>query len=141
MSQSQPPPVPRIIPFLYADDVAAHLEFLARAFGFETRRHEVDPNDSEHEHAETQLGDARVMISHASPKWGSASPRALPARHSSNYVYVADVDAHFRRARAAGATIESAPADMPWSDRMYAARDSEDHQWFFATAGSNGARS
>ncbi|MCX5740006.1 MAG: VOC family protein [Proteobacteria bacterium] len=133
MPQNPPKPSARIIPFLYADDVAAYLAFLASAFGFETKRHEVDPGDPEHEHAETSLGGAFVMISHASPKFGSASPRSLPARHSSNYVYVEDVDAHFRHAQAAGATIEGQPADMPWADRMYTARDPEGHQWHFAT--------
>jgi PhnB protein len=132
---AEPPakPAARIIPFLYADDVASYLAFLSKAFGFETKLHEVDPSDPEHEHAETSLGGAFVMISHASPKFGSASPRTLPARHGANYVYVEDVDAHFQRARAAGATIEGEPADMPWADRMYTARDSEGHQWFFAS--------
>ncbi len=133
MAESPAKPTARIIPFLYADDVAGYLEFLTNAFGFETKLHEVDPSDPEHEHAETSLGGAFVMISHASPKFGSASPRSLPARHSSNYVYVEDVDAHFRHAQAAGATIENEPADMPWADRMYTARDPEGHQWFFAT--------
>jgi uncharacterized glyoxalase superfamily protein PhnB len=123
---------------LYAADVAAHLEFLSKAFGFETRLHHVDPDDSEHEHGETVLGGELVMISHASPKFGSAAPRTLPARHGSNYVYVADVDAHFRRARAAGAAIASEPEDKPWGDRVYAARDPEGHEWFFATAGARG---
>ncbi len=139
MAQKSPLRIPLIIPFLYADDVAAYLEFLAKAFGFETRLHHVDPDDSEHEHAETMLGDAMVMISHASPKWGTASPRTLPARHGSNYVYVADVDAHFRRAREAGAMIEEEPETKPWGDRMYTARDPEGHQWFFATAVARGA--
>lgn len=133
MAETPAKPTARIIPFLYADDVAGHLAFLTKAFGFETKLHEVDPGDPDHEHAETSIGGAFVMISHASPKFGSASPRTLPARHSSNYVYVEDVDAHFRRAREAGATIEAEPADMPWSDRMYTARDPEGHQWFFAT--------
>ena len=31
----------RIVPCLYVVDVAAYLAFLAKAFGFETRRHEV----------------------------------------------------------------------------------------------------
>jgi PhnB protein len=134
MAESPAKPTVRIIPFLYADDVAAYLEFLSKAFGFETKLHEMDPTDPEHEHAETSLGGAFVMISHASPKFGSASPRTLPARHSSNYVYFEDVDAHCNRARAAGATIETEPADMPWADRMYTARDPEGHQWFFATS-------
>ena len=139
MAQSPPLRSARIIPFLYVDDVAAYLEFLAKAFGFETRLHHVDPDDPEHEHAETMLGDEMVMISRARPKFGSASPRALPARHGSNYVYVPDVDAHFRRARASGATIETEPEDKPWGDRMYTALDREGHQWFFATAGPRGA--
>jgi uncharacterized glyoxalase superfamily protein PhnB len=133
MPEKSPPSPTRIIPFLYADRVGEYLEFLSKAFGFETRVHEVDAQDPEHEHAETLLGGALVMISHASPKWGAAAPRHLPARHGSNYVYVPDVDAHFRRARAAGATIEQEPADMPWGDRTYTARDPEGHQWFFAS--------
>jgi uncharacterized glyoxalase superfamily protein PhnB len=48
------------------------------------------------------------------------------------HVYVDDVDAHFERARAAGATILEEPADQPYGDRRYAAEDPEGHQWFFA---------
>jgi uncharacterized glyoxalase superfamily protein PhnB len=123
----------RIFPFLYVDNVTAYLEFLSKAFGFETRMHEVDPTDSEHEHGETALGDAVVMVGHASPKWGTAAPRKLAALHAGIYLYVDDVDAHCRRARAAGATIESEPADKPWGHRMYTARDPEGSQWYFAT--------
>ena len=123
----------RIVPYLYVDDVAAYLEFLSRAFGFESRVHEVDPLDPEHVHAQAALGDAVVMVGHASTKWGTAPARKLPALHSGIYVSVDDVDAHFRRARSAGATIESEPVDKDWGDRMYTARDPEGNQWYFAT--------
>jgi uncharacterized glyoxalase superfamily protein PhnB len=53
--------------------------------------------------------------------------------HAGVYVYVDDVDARCRRARAAGARIESEPEDKPWGDRMYTARDREGNQWYFAT--------
>jgi uncharacterized glyoxalase superfamily protein PhnB len=129
MTQTQ-----RVVPYLYVDDVAAYLQFLSKAFGFETRMHEVDPSDPEHVHAEAALGGAVVMVGHASPKWGTASPRRLPALHSGIYVSVGDVDAHFRRARAAGARIESEPEDKAWGDRMYTARDPEGNQWYFATS-------
>jgi len=46
---------------------------------------------------------------------------------------VDDVDAHCRRARAAGASIESEPEDKEWGHRMYAASDPEGHRWYFAT--------
>ena len=59
------------------------------------------------------------MVGHARPKWGTASPRTLAAVASGLYVSVEDVDAHCRRARAAGAAIESEPADQDWGDRMY----------------------
>ena len=124
---------PRIVPYLYVDDVTSYLRFLTEAFGFETRVHEVDPDDPEHVHAQAALGEALVMVGHATAKWGTTSPRRLAARPSAIYAVVDDVDAHCRRARAGGATVEAAPADMEWGDRMYTARDPEGHQWYFAT--------
>ena len=123
----------RMVPYLYVEDIAAYLEFLTRAFGFEKRMYAVDPKDTEHQHAEAALGGAVVMIGHASPRWGTASARTLPALHAGTYVYVDDVDAHCRRARAAGATIETEPEDREWGHRMYTARDPEGCQWYFAT--------
>jgi len=48
------------------------------------------------------------------------------------YVYVDDVDAHHRRAVAAGARIVLELTDRPWGDRTYQATDLEGHQWTFA---------
>jgi uncharacterized glyoxalase superfamily protein PhnB len=48
------------------------------------------------------------------------------------YVLVDDVDAHYERARAAGAEILEEPADQEYGDRRYAAMDPEGHHWFFA---------
>lgn len=43
-----------------------------------------------------------------------------------------DVDAHYRRAREAGAQIDGEPIDQPYGQREYGARDSEGHRWWFA---------
>jgi len=48
-------------------------------------------------------------------------------------VHVADVDAHYERARAAGATIDSEPRNQEYGQREYGARDREGHRWWFAT--------
>ena len=48
------------------------------------------------------------------------------------FVYLADVDAHFERARAAGARIDKPPEDLPYG-RSYGARDLEGHVWYFTT--------
>ena len=61
------------------------------------------------------------------------SPRTLPAAATGLVVHVADVDAHFARARARGARIDREPADMPYGQREYGARDLEAHRWWFAT--------
>jgi uncharacterized glyoxalase superfamily protein PhnB len=47
-------------------------------------------------------------------------------------IMVGDVDAHYARAQAEGATILSAPADQPWGLRTYSALDPEGHQWELA---------
>jgi uncharacterized glyoxalase superfamily protein PhnB len=48
------------------------------------------------------------------------------------YVYVDDVDAHCELARVAGAVIVEEPADQPYGERRYRARDPEGHSWYFA---------
>lgn len=47
-------------------------------------------------------------------------------------VYVADIDSHYRRARAEGARIVMELEDMFWGDRRYEALDLEGHRWHFA---------
>jgi uncharacterized glyoxalase superfamily protein PhnB len=42
------------------------------------------------------------------------------------------LDAHFARARAAGATIAQEPAEQFYGDRTYRALDVEGHMWTFA---------
>jgi uncharacterized glyoxalase superfamily protein PhnB len=46
------------------------------------------------------------------------------------HVYVDDIDAHFARAQAAGATVLSAIEDGP-PGRRYRAEDLEGHRWMF----------
>ena len=51
----------------------------------------------------------------------------------SPYVIVADVDAHHRRAVAAGAEVTMAPRDEDYGGRFYSCRDPEGHLWNFGT--------
>jgi len=43
------------------------------------------------------------------------------------------VDAHYERAKAAGAEITEEPVDQEYGERRYVAIDPEGHKWFFAT--------
>lgn len=129
-------PVPnghqRVMPYLFYADVAASLDFLVQAFGFEIRSVHKEPN-GRIANAQATIGEAVVMMGPAQRQFGFASPGTLPALHSGIVVYVDDVDAHCRRARAAGAKIEREPADQPYGVREYTARDREGNQWFFWT--------
>jgi uncharacterized glyoxalase superfamily protein PhnB len=48
------------------------------------------------------------------------------------HVYVDDVEAHYERAKAAGAEIIQHPTDQEYGDRRYDAKDLEGHFWSFA---------
>ena len=56
----------------------------------------------------------------------------IPAAHDF-MVHVPDVDAHFRRAREAGAEVTRDPVDQEYGQREYEARDPEGHRWWFPT--------
>ena len=43
------------------------------------------------------------------------------------------MDAHYERAKAAGAEITEEPVDQEYGERRYTVRDPEGHKWFFAT--------
>ena len=132
-----PPGWPRASSSLFYEDAPAAIEFLQRAFGFEVRLR-VDGPGGVIEHAELVYGDGLVMVSTAGRRPWAASPRQLGGRSTqSMFLYVDDVDAHFDRARAAGAEVDGPPEDHDygagyWCDRTYGCADLEGHRWWFA---------
>lgn len=124
-----PAGVPRLIPHLIYDNVAAALDWLSGAFGFRERveGRMLEP-DGTIGHAELEVGDALIMLGPPSVH-GESPQRGVSAMI---HVYVEDVDGHCERARGAGARIVLEPEDQPWGDRRYQATDPEGHQWHFA---------
>jgi uncharacterized glyoxalase superfamily protein PhnB len=82
-------------------DPDAAVEFLRAVFGATGTVHPGRP-------AELRIGDSLVMVS------GTGERPPFPALL---YVYVADVDSTYERARAAGATVLEEPTDTPYGDR------------------------
>ena len=121
--------LPRILPHLIYDDVGAAVEWLARTFAFRERtfaRHTMP--DGRIGRTQMQVEDSVITL--GLPSVHGDSPRRGVS--SMLYVYVDDVDAHHRRAAAAGATIVLELATQPWGDRRYQTADLEGHQWTFA---------
>jgi PhnB protein len=123
---------PSIYPRLAYRDEAAALEFLTLAFGL-TERREARMEHPDGMLAWLEIGDGVVMIGRSGEeRHGLRSPVDAGAPTGMVNVYVTDVDAHYRRARAAGAAIVMPLEDMFWGDRRYEALDLEGHRWHFA---------
>jgi PhnB protein len=120
----------QIIPYLFYRDVAAALDWLAHAFGFkELMRHGM-PNGRMH--GEMELDGQMIMMGQGTVDKRMKSPHDLGVATQGVFIYIADVDTHYERARAAGADIEKPPEDLPYG-RTYTARDLDGHPWFFTT--------
>jgi PhnB protein len=130
MPANPPENMPRITPYLYYKDVAAALDWLGRAFGFEERVRMPGP-DGGIMHAEMECADGVIML--GCPGQDYRNPKQLGVSTVSLYVYVDDVDKHFRHAVESGAKIIEQPADQFYGDRRYGAEDPEGHVWHFAT--------
>jgi PhnB protein len=119
----------RITPYLLYEDVAAALEFLAKAFGFRERLRFADDTGNVN-HAEMELGGESIML--GDPGADYVSPARGGHTGAQVHVYVDDVEAHFEQAKAVGATIVMEPTDQSYGDRRYDAKDPEGHLWSFA---------
>ena len=120
-----------ITPGLSYDDAPAAIAFLCQAFGFE-ERYRLEMPDGTIGHAELAIDDAIVSLATTWEAGGMAPPHRLPAVHGQLVVDVPDVDRHYERARAAGATIAEAPSDQFHGSRTYRAIDPEGHRWIFS---------
>jgi PhnB protein len=123
----------------YENGIAA-LEWLARAFGFrEVTRHTTP--DGRLSHGEMRAGDGLVMLASPTPDYQSPKRHREICEHARKWsgvpwiidgvlVVVNDLDRHFKRAQAAGATVLSEIEEGP-PGRRYRAEDLEGHRWFF----------
>lgn len=117
-----------IIPYLIYRDVPAALDWLTRCFGFTEELRTGTPSGGMH--AQMTLDGQRIMLGQGGPQWGLKPPSEAGSAGCGVFVWLADVDAHYARARDAGAQIEHAPRDESYG-RTYAARDLDGHPWYF----------
>jgi len=128
--------VATIIPSLRYRDAPAAIEWLCRAFGFE--KHAVYADGGTVHHAQLTFGNGMVMlgsVDNGGP-WGRriAQPDEIGGRETqSACVIVADPDAHYARAKAAGAEIVDELAAQDYGGKAYSCRDPEGHLWWFGS--------
>jgi PhnB protein len=121
-----PTPVPpgfrTVTPYMHPGGVPSYIDFLQRAFSaVEEFRYE---HDGRVMHARVRIGDGAIEMGDAQGQVGS-EPIGF-------YLYVADCDALYEQAVAAGATPLSPPARQSYGDRMGAVRDAMGVTWYIA---------
>jgi uncharacterized glyoxalase superfamily protein PhnB len=127
-----------IIPALRYRDAAKAVDWLCRAFGFE--KHLVVPGDEGTiAHAQLTYGRGMIMLGSAGRHGGGYDALVKPPAEVGGvctqgpYVIVDDADAHYARARAAGAEVVMDLRDQDYGGRGYTCRDLEGHVWSFGT--------
>lgn len=109
-------------------DPRAATAWLEKAFGFELAML-IEDAEGRVGHVQMTYGDSVLMLGE---EWSDdhRSPRSLGGRNTQTlHVEVADLDAHYARARAAGAEIIAEPAAQFYGARTYRCRDPEGHIW------------
>jgi uncharacterized glyoxalase superfamily protein PhnB len=107
-----------VTPYLHSRDVRGYIEFLVRAFG--AVEEVVVGHGSDIPYARARIGNAAV-------EFGSADP--MPGSY---FLYVADPDAVYEQALAAGAKALAPPADQPSGLRIGFVEDLLGNQWYIA---------
>ena len=121
-----PTPVPQgyqtVTAYMHPRGVPSYLDFLQRAFSA------VEEFRYEHEGI---VMHARVRIGNGAIEMGDAQSQVEP-EPIAIYLYVADCDALYEQAVAAGATPLAPPTEQSYGDRMGAVRDAMGTTWYIA---------
>ena len=118
---------PTFVPYFGYRDAAVALQWLASAFGFEKTQEFLGPDETVM-HAEMSFAGGMIMIGTSPDKQRGETP----PEHGI-YVCVDDVDAHYERAKKAGAQIVYGPEDTEFGTRRYRVQDPEGYEWSFGT--------
>ena len=123
-----------VTPHLIFDNSAAAIDWYKKALGAVEKSRSAGP-DGKIMHADIQIGDCRIMLN--DEMGGGRSARSLGGTPVGFWIYVADCDALFNRAVAAGATVPPGPmgqlTDQFWGDRTGSFTDPFGYRWTIAT--------
>lgn len=136
MSQAPVKPIPEgfnsLTPHVVCEDATRAIDFYERAFGAREVFRLATP-DGALIHASLRIGDSMLLLADECPPMGAFSPQKFGGSPVTIHLSVADVDASFARAVAAGATVQMPVAEMFWGARYGVLQDPFGHSWSIAT--------
>lgn len=121
-----------LTPHITCRDALSAIEFYKKAFGA-TEVVVLKTPDGRLMHATLEINGAMLLLAEEFPEFGSVSPVALGGSPVTLHMEVADCDAVFQQAIAAGCTAKMEPGDMFWGARYGVLGDPYGHQWSIAT--------
>ena len=123
---------PAVLPHLTVDDAAAAIDFYVKAFDAVELGRVPGSDGKKLVHAALQLNGSTVMLNDDFPEMNdgmSSTPTALGGTPVTIHLVVTDVDAKFKQATEAGATVVMPVQDQFWGDRYGVLRDPFGHLW------------
>lgn len=108
------------------------IEFYKKAFGATERGRLLLPNGLIG-HAEIEIEGSLLMMADENPDWNSKSPQTIGDNPVTLALYVKDVDAVFKQAIDAGATVLMPIEDAFYGDRNGQVLDPFGYKWMIAT--------
>jgi len=121
-----------VTPYLLIGGASAAIDFYVRAFGAIEGLRLTGP-DGRIGHAEIRIGDSHLMLADEHPEMDFLGPQSRGGTCVTMHLYVADADAVFARAIAAGAKELRPLCDQFYGDRSGAVTDPWGHVWSIAS--------
>lgn len=84
-------------------------------------------------HAEIEIEGSLLMMADENIEWGNKGPLTIGGNPMSYSLYVKDVDASFKKALDAGATLVMPVTDMFYGDRVGQVMDPFGYKWMITT--------
>lgn len=127
MNANRSVPTDTVLPHICYRSVEDALAWLSKAFGFVEHYHYGAAPISG---AQVHLGNAWLMLRRADKR--GSTPAQLGYGTQSLTIFVDDVEAHYLRAKSAGAKILEEPHETEYGEFQYAAEDLDGHHWLFS---------
>ena len=134
--ESTPAIKQNVYPGMQYRDALAAIAFLEEAFDFRTQMVVPGEHGRAVAHAQLRAGENGGIIMLGSSRddpFAYRSPGQAGGVTHGIYVVVDDIDAHYARAKAAGAEIQTELKGTHYGSRDYSARDPEGYVWNFGT--------
>jgi len=121
-------PTDVVLPHISYRSVEEAIAWLSKTFGFTEHYRYGDSGAASG--AQMFLGNTFIMLKHA--RDDMSTPAQLRFSTQSLTIFLDNVEAHFQRAKSAGAKILEEPHETVYGEFQYAAEDLDGHHWLFS---------